>query len=265
MLVVLQVAPAEESRSKCMPTRAGGPHWWGQLSVLHADGRRAVTGTFGEARVRVRVWDLDTGVCLRTLEGHTEEVHAVALHADGRRAVTGGDDCTVRVWDLDTGVCLGTWCGADAFLGADLRKPLTSGRAHIAVRCGNDVLFFELMPPGPLTRNTLATWSPATSLVAAVLDSGAVILRQWHATSAHLEETARSAPIGAPVSSLRFSLDGARLQVLSPDGAERILDATNLQPATLPTCAWAPPGLASPDNSWRAEIVGGRLKIIAAT
>jgi WD40 repeat protein len=54
----------------------------------------------------VRVWDLDTGACLRTLQGHTKTVWSVALHADGRRAVSGSDDNTVRVWDLDTGACL---------------------------------------------------------------------------------------------------------------------------------------------------------------
>jgi len=55
-----------------------------------------------------RVWDLETGECLRILEGHTGWVIAAALHADGRRAVTGSEDRTVRVWDLETGECLRT-------------------------------------------------------------------------------------------------------------------------------------------------------------
>jgi hypothetical protein len=138
-----------------------------------------------------------------------------------------------------SGVKYQRWCGADAFLGVDLGKPLTNGRVHIAVGCGNDVLFFGLMPPGPLTRTTLATWSPAHPLIASVLDTGAITLHQWHALSAHPEAIARSAPTSAPISSLRFSVDGTRLQVLTADNTEHILDAATLQPASA-SGAWVP-------------------------
>ena len=228
----------------------------GYSVALHADGRRAVTGSFP-----VRVWDLDTGACLRTLWGHTSSVYSVALHADGRRAVTGSADYTVRVWDLDTGACLGAWCGAATFYSVALGKPLTNGRVHIAVGCMNDVLFFELMPPGPLTCTTLTTWSPTHPLIATALDTGAVTLNQWHASSAQLEELVRSAPSSAPISSLRFSLDGARLQVLTADNTEHILDATTLQPAPPPTCVWSSPRDTSPDGAWRAVIRDGRLVV----
>jgi WD40 repeat protein len=51
------------------------------------------------------VWDLGTGRCKRTLEGHTDLVTALALTGDGR-AVLGFEDRTLRVLDLDTGRCL---------------------------------------------------------------------------------------------------------------------------------------------------------------
>ena len=244
----------------CLKTLEG--HTDSVMSVaLHADGRRAVTGSWDHT---VRVWDLATDACLRTLRGHTHKVTSVALHADGRRAVTGSNDRTVRVWDLDTGACLGTWCGADAFHGGiDLGKPLTNGHVHIAVGCGKDVLFFELMPPGPLTRTTLATWSPTHPLLATVLDTGAVTLHQWHASSAQLEELVRSAPSSAPIASLRFSLDGTRLQVLVADNTEHILDATTLQPAPFSTCAWADPLSTGPDGAWRVVIRDGRIVVEA--
>ena len=41
--------------------------------------------------------------CLRTLEGHTGEVTAVAVTSDGRRTVSGSVDKTLRIWDLETG------------------------------------------------------------------------------------------------------------------------------------------------------------------
>jgi WD40 repeat protein len=228
--------------------------------ALHADGRRAVTGSDDKT---VRVWDLDTGACLRTLQGHTGSVWSVALHADGRRAVTGSDDKTVRVWDLDTGACLGAWCGADTFRGVDLGKPLTNGRVHLAVGCGNDVLFFKLMPPGPLARTTLATWSPTHPLLASALDTDAVALHQWHASSAHLEPLARSAHLAFPISSLRFSVDGTRLQVLTSDNTEYILDAFMGDRQVAPTNSpvWAAPRDTSPDGAWRAVIRDGRLVV----
>jgi WD40 repeat protein len=51
------------------------------------------------------VWDLETGECVRVLEGHTGSVSAVSITPDGRKAVSGGSvpDDTIRLWDLETG------------------------------------------------------------------------------------------------------------------------------------------------------------------
>jgi hypothetical protein len=139
------------------------------------------------------------------------------------------------------------------------------------------------MPPGPLTRATLATWSPSHPFIAAALDTGTIALHQWHASSAHLEPLGHSPPIGAPISSLRFSLDSARLQVVTADKTKHILDATTLQPVSagassiwarmralvspskrttrLPTSLWSDSHDTSPDGAWRAVIRDGRLVV----
>ena len=42
------------------------------------------------------VWDLASGECKSTLEGHTRDVNTVAISPDGKTIVSGSDDQTVR-------------------------------------------------------------------------------------------------------------------------------------------------------------------------
>jgi GTPase SAR1 family protein len=61
------------------------------------DGRLAVSGSHDKT---VRVWDLESGKCVSTLEGHSDIVIGVAVTPDGRLAVSGSEDKTVRIWNL---------------------------------------------------------------------------------------------------------------------------------------------------------------------
>ena len=72
---------------------------------LTPDGRRAVSGSEDKT---LRVWDVESGQCLRTLEGHTDMVLALSLTPDGRRVVSGSRDRTLRVWDVESAQCLRT-------------------------------------------------------------------------------------------------------------------------------------------------------------
>jgi len=45
----------------------------------------------------VRVWDVSTGECMQTLEGHEAAVYCVVELGDGRLASC-SDDGSVRVW-----------------------------------------------------------------------------------------------------------------------------------------------------------------------
>jgi WD40 repeat protein len=49
-------------------------------------GRRAVSGSENKT---LRVWDLESGACLRVLEGHTMTVGSVDVTSDGHHAVIG--------------------------------------------------------------------------------------------------------------------------------------------------------------------------------
>ena len=67
----------------------------------------------------VRVWDLESGACLHTLEGHSGGVGSVSVTPNGWRAVSSGGtwpDTTLRVWDLQSGACLHTLADYSASL-----------------------------------------------------------------------------------------------------------------------------------------------------
>ena len=87
------------------------------------DGRRAVSGS---ADRTLKVWDLEQGALLATLEGHGAGVRAVAVTPDGRRAVSGSYDRTLKVWDLEQGALLATLEGHGAGVsggGGDAGRP----------------------------------------------------------------------------------------------------------------------------------------------
>ncbi len=67
------------------------------------DGQWIITG---DDNGHIKVWDLESGRCLKTLEGHSAKVWCVRMMADGRHIVSGSWDMSVRVWDLDTGGCV---------------------------------------------------------------------------------------------------------------------------------------------------------------
>ena len=52
---------------------------------------------------RVILWDAEQGTILRTLDGHTAGVTAVAFSPDALRAITGSRDNSVKVWELKVG------------------------------------------------------------------------------------------------------------------------------------------------------------------
>jgi WD40 repeat protein len=83
--------------------------------ALSSDSRHALSGADDCA---LRWWDLDSGACLHTLQGHTGRVWAVALISDGQKALSGSADGTLRWWDLQTGACLRTLQGHTARVSA---------------------------------------------------------------------------------------------------------------------------------------------------
>ncbi|MBE9181566.1 serine/threonine protein kinase [Oculatella sp. LEGE 06141] len=59
----------------------------------------------------IKVWDLQSGALLDTLEGHQDAVRDVAISTDGTTLVSGSGDKTIKVWDLQTRQVLRTLSG----------------------------------------------------------------------------------------------------------------------------------------------------------
>ena len=67
---------------------------------MRPDGTQVVSGALDGT---VKLWDVHTGQCLRTLSGHTGAVWACSYAPDGTQVVSGALDGTVKLWDVRSG------------------------------------------------------------------------------------------------------------------------------------------------------------------
>ena len=68
--------------------------------AISPDGTTVVSGSSDKT---VRVWNLKTGACEKTLEGHSSSVNAVAISPDGTTVVSGSESGVV-IHNLHNGV-----------------------------------------------------------------------------------------------------------------------------------------------------------------
>jgi WD40 repeat protein len=75
---------------------------------LSADGKYALSNSTDNT---LKLFDVSTGQCLRTFEGHSDSVTSVSLSADGKYAISGSYDKTMKLWDVSSGQCMHTFEG----------------------------------------------------------------------------------------------------------------------------------------------------------
>jgi WD40 repeat protein len=97
---------------------------------LTSDGRYVLSG---DGDKTMTLWEVATGRCLRTFEGHVNSVSSVCLSTDGRCALSGSYDKTLKLWEVATGHCLSTFEGhmdyvESVCLSADGRYALSGSR-----------------------------------------------------------------------------------------------------------------------------------------
>jgi WD40 repeat protein len=109
----------------------------------------------------LKAWDLETGQVLWTLVGHTDQVLAVALTLNEKRAVSGSNDNTLKVWNLETGRELRTLVGHTESVTAAAVTP--DGKRAVSGSADNTLKVWEME-----TGRELCTLSGHTSPVTAI-------------------------------------------------------------------------------------------------
>ncbi len=69
------------------------------------DGKYIVAANDGAV---ITIWDAKTLKTLRTLNGHSKWVSAIAFHPDGKRLASAAFDGTIKLWELASGRCIKT-------------------------------------------------------------------------------------------------------------------------------------------------------------
>ena len=75
-------------------------------SIVISSEKQILFSTSGKL---IKLWDIRTGECLKTLEGHSNSVTSIALSPDNQLLVSGSYDETAKLWNIETGECLKTF------------------------------------------------------------------------------------------------------------------------------------------------------------
>ncbi|KAF9139015.1 hypothetical protein BG015_002191 [Linnemannia schmuckeri] len=104
------------------------------VMCLQFDDSFLITGSYDNT---AKVWNIETGECLRTLTGHALCVRA--LHFDEAKLITGSMDRTLKIWNYHTGQCIRTLQGhTDGVVTLDFdSRILASGSADATIKIWN--------------------------------------------------------------------------------------------------------------------------------
>ncbi|MEM7536897.1 MAG: TIR domain-containing protein [Chloroflexota bacterium] len=205
----------------------------GHTSDVHAiaithDGQRVISASKDKT---IRIWDIDTGLLVAVLRGHTATVNALALSPNGRflASTSANGDTKVRLWDIETARELAVLEGhqkslEDVSFSHDGRHLVSASRDHTiriwAIDSQTGTATVENVLEGHSDWVTDVEFSPDSRRIASVSRDRSV--RVWDVATG--EEVALFTGHLGWVNTVRFSPDGRRIASASMDDTIRIWD-----------------------------------------
>ena len=167
-----------------------------------------VLATAGKDRV-ISLWDVGSGKVVRTLEGHTADIHALAYSPSGRSLVSAGADRTIRIWDLERGEEVAPLTGHRETILALAYSP--DGRWLASSDAAHTIRIWDAQTLAPL-RAVTELHQPVLSLVFS--RDGAWLAAGTADQAIHVLDT----DLGHPLQVLRGHSGHVQALALSPDG-----------------------------------------------
>jgi WD40 repeat protein len=178
----------------------------------------------------LKVWDLESGRALLTLEGHSDGIRRLAVTPDGTRVVSASDDRTLKVWDLRTGHYTATLVGhSDRVSGVAVTA---DGKRTVSASFDRTLKVWDLESGRALL--TLEGHGDAVMDVAVTPDGNRAVsasadrmLKVWDLVKG--VETSTLAGHSDAVISLDLTADGSRVISASSDETLKVWDLTKLE------------------------------------
>jgi WD40 repeat protein len=231
------------------------PHGITAVAVL-PDGRRVVLGS---GTGTLTLWDLEEGVELCAMEGHTDWITALAIvsSSGGPRIASGSSDGTLSLWDVEASRTVARWQAHRGWI----RGVAATPRGDRLVSAAHD---HTLKVWEATSGRELATWlgheGPVTGVVVsadgrqAVSGSDDLTLKVWDLESGSALATWEGH--SAWIRALASTPDGRSVVSGSLDGALMVWDVES----GTPRVKWAAPGATI---GALAVCAGGRLVLFA--
>jgi len=191
--------------------------------AISPDGRLVACGFLYEG---IKVWEVDSGVPLRSLRGHAASVNSIAFSPDSQSLVSGSRDRTIKLWDVYAGHEVRTLESRDCGeIRAVTYSPdglwLASGSTDSIVRLWRVITGQEVQPmeghEGPVTS---IAFSPDGRYIA----SGSLdrTLKLWDSETGCAVKTFEGHTAG--IDSVAYSPDGMRLVSGGEDKMVKVWD-----------------------------------------